>query len=326
MGRVEFSDPGRAPVAQDRTIESTARSAPPVLGRDWRLGYAFTLPLVLVLVALVAYPFFSGIVLSFQNKTIGSEARWVGLDNYRELLFGSQYASVFWNTVKVSLIYTFVSVAIKFVFGLLMALMVNEHFRGRMLVRALLFLPWATPTIIVALTWRWILDGSINGLINLFRVEYLGSETLIQFLSDPNRALWSVIVVVIWQGTPFYTMMLLAGLQAIPDDQYEAASLDGANAWRRFRDITIPGLMPAITITVLLSSIWTANSINFVYAMTRGGPSNATMTFPMLAYEIGIAGGRQLGMAAAVSVLFFPLFIVAIYVLTRRMLSTDSQS
>jgi multiple sugar transport system permease protein len=207
-----------------------------------------------------------------------------------------------------------------------MALMVNEHFRGRMLVRALLFLPWATPTIIVALTWRWIFDGSINGLVNLFRVEYLGAETLIQFLSDPDRALWAVIIVVIWQGTPFYTMMLLAGLQAIPNDQYEAASLDGANAWRRFRDITIPGLMPAITITLLLSSIWTANSINFVYAMTRGGPSNATMTFPMLAYEIGIAGGRQLGMAAAVSVLFFPLFIVAIYILTKRMLSTESHT
>jgi ABC-type sugar transport system permease subunit len=326
MGKAEHFDPGPVPAASEPLAGATRGRAQLALGRDWRLGYAFTLPLVLVLVALVAYPFFSGIILSFQNKTIGSEARWVGLDNYRELLFGSQYSSVFWNTVKVSLIYTFVSVAIKFVFGLLMALMVNERFRGRMLVRAILFLPWATPTIIVALTWRWIFDGSINGLINLFRVEYLGSETLVQFLSDPDRALWSVIVVVVWQGTPFYTMMLLAGLQAIPDDQYEAASLDGANAWRRFRDITIPGLMPAITITVLLSSIWTANSINFVYAMTRGGPSNATMTFPMLAYEIGIAGGRQLGMAAAVSVLFFPLFIVAIYILTKRMLSTESQS
>lgn len=324
MGRVEFSDPGQVPVAEDRDIEARRGSSPPFLGRDWRLGYVFTLPLVLVLAALVAYPFFSGIILSFQNRTIGGEARWVGIDNYRELLFGSQYSSVFWNTVKVSLIYTFVSVAIKFVFGLLMALMVNEQFRGRMFIRALLFLPWATPTIIVALTWRWIFDGSINGLINLFRVEYLGSETLVQFLSDPDRALWAVIVVVVWQGTPFYTMMLLAGLQAIPADQYEAASLDGANAWRRFLDITIPGLMPAITITLLLSSIWTANSINFVYAMTRGGPSNATMTFPMLAYEIGIAGGRQLGMAAAVSVLFFPLFIVAIYILTKRMLSTES--
>jgi multiple sugar transport system permease protein len=295
------------------------------LGRDWKLGYAFILPLVIILISLVAYPFFAGIVLSFQNKTIGSGARWVGLDNYRELLYGDQYSSVFWKSVRVSAIYTGVSVALKLVIGMAMALMVNEQFRGRMLVRALLFLPWATPTIIVALTWRWILDGSINGLINLLRVDYLGATTLVQFLSDPDKALWSVIIAVTWQGTPFYTMMLLAGLQAIPSEQYEAAALDGAGPFQRFRDITLPGLVPAITITVLLSTIWTANSINFIYAMTRGGPANSTMTFPMLAFEIGIAGARQLGMAAAVSVLFFPIFIVAIYLLTKRMLSSESQ-
>jgi ABC-type sugar transport system permease subunit len=104
MGRVEFSDPGRVPIAEGQDVGASRHASPPVLGRDWRLGYIFTLPLVVVLIALVAYPFFSGIVLSFQNKTIGGDARWIGLDNYRELLFGSQYASVFWNTVKVSLI------------------------------------------------------------------------------------------------------------------------------------------------------------------------------------------------------------------------------
>ncbi len=309
------------PLPSNRPRSAATRS----LGRDWKIGYAFILPLVVILIALVAYPFFAGIVLSFQNKTIGSGARWVGLDNYRELLYGDQYSSVFWKSVRVSAIYTGVSVALKLIIGMCMALMVNEQFRGRMLVRALLFLPWATPTIIVALTWRWILDGSINGLINLFRVDYLGATTLVQFLSDPSKALWSVIIAVTWQGTPFYTMMLLAGLQAIPSEQYEAAALDGAGPFQRFRDITLPGLVPAITITVLLSTIWTANSINFIYAMTRGGPANSTMTFPMLAFEIGIAGARQLGMAAAVSVLFFPIFIVAIYLLTKRMLSSESQ-
>jgi multiple sugar transport system permease protein len=283
------------------------------------------LPLIAILVTLVAYPFAFGIWLSFQNKTVGGGARWVGLENYRELIAGEQYSSMFWTSVRVSTIYTAVSVALKLVLGMAMALMVNEQFRGRMLVRALLFLPWATPTIIVALTWRWILDGSVNGLINLFRVDYLGATTLIQFLSDPDRALWSVIIAVTWQGTPFYTMMLLAGLQAIPNEHYEAAALDGAGPVQRFRDITLPGLVPAITITVLLSTIWTANSINFIYAMTRGGPANSTMTFPMLAFEIGIAGARQLGLAAAVSVLFFPVFIIAIYFLTKRMLSSESQ-
>jgi len=321
--RLTMDQPAAAPSPSTQRRPNTFSQA---LGRDWKLGYAFVLPLIVILAALVAYPFVTGIMLSFQNKTIGSEARWVGLDNYRELLVGDQYSSIFWKSVRVSTIYTAVSVALKLMLGMAMALMVNEQFRGRMLVRALLFLPWATPTIIVALTWRWIYDGSINGLVNLFRVDYLGATTLVQFLSDPDKALWSVIIAVTWQGTPFYTMMLLAGLQAIPSEHYEAAALDGAGPIQRFRDITLPGLVPAITITVLLSTIWTANSINFIYAMTRGGPGDATMTFPMLAFEIGIAGARQLGMAAAVSVLFFPVFIVAIYLLTKRMLSSDAHN
>ncbi|HYJ12621.1 MAG TPA: sugar ABC transporter permease [Thermomicrobiales bacterium] len=321
-----MNDPVASSYQSEHVAPPARSNAHRALGRDWKLAYAFVVPLVLILVLLVAYPFVTGIMLSFQNKTIGGDARWVGTSNYQDLLFGEQYSSLFWNSVRVSALYTVVSVVLKLVLGMVMALMVNEQFRGRMLVRALLFLPWATPTIIVALTWRWIFDGSINGLFNLFRVDYLGATTLIQFLSDPDKALWAVIIAVTWQGTPFYTMMLLAGLQAIPAEQYEAAALDGAGPMQRFRDITLPGLVPAITITVLLSTIWTANSINFIYAMTRGGPANATMTFPMLAYEIGIAGARQLGMAAAVSVLFFPLFIVVIYFLTKRMLSTDSQN
>jgi ABC-type sugar transport system permease subunit len=296
------------------------------LGRDWTLAWIFLLPLVLVLAGLVLYPFVSGIWLSFHHKVVGGEADWVGLRNYRDLLVGDQYSSQFWNSVKVSALYTAISVAIKLVLGMAMALLLNEQFRGRMLMRAILFLPWATPTIIVALTWRWIYNGNINGLLNLIRVEWFGATDLIQFLADPDLALWSVIAVVVWQGTPFWTMMFLAGMQAIPQEHYEAASLDGANVFRRFFDITLPGLRPAIVITCLLSTIWTANSINFIYAMTRGGPGDATMTFPMLAFEVGIAGARQLGLAASVSVLFFPFFIVAIYILTKRLLSAEARA
>jgi ABC-type sugar transport system permease subunit len=296
------------------------------LGRDWQLAWIFLLPLVVVLAGLVAYPFVTGIWLSFQHKIVGREAEWVGLGNYRDLLVGDQYASRFWNSVWVSFKYTAISVALKFVIGMAMALLLNEPFRGRMLMRALLFLPWATPTIIVALTWRWIYDGSIRGLLNLIRFEWFGRTDLAQFLANPDLALWSVIAVVVWQGTPFWTMMFLAGMQAIPQEHYEAAALDGANVFRRFLDITLPGLRPAIVVTCLLSTIWTANSINIIYAMTRGGPGDATMTFPMLAFEVGIAGARQLGLAASVSVLFFPFFIVAIYILTKRLLSAEARA
>jgi multiple sugar transport system permease protein len=295
-------------------------------GRDWRLAWIFLVPLAVVLIGLVAYPFFAGIWLSLHHKVVGREADWVGLRNYRELLVGDQYSSRFWTSVWVSFKYTAISVALKFAFGMAMALLLNEQFRGRMLMRAILFLPWATPTIIVALTWRWIYEGNIRGLLNLIRVEWFGATDLVQFLANPDLALWSVIAVVTWQGTPFWTMMFLAGMQAIPQEHYEAAALDGANVFRRFVDITLPGLRPAIVVTCLLSTIWTANSINFIYAMTRGGPGDETMTFPMLAYEVGISGARQLGLAASVSVLFFPFFIVAIYILTKRLLSAEARA
>jgi multiple sugar transport system permease protein len=297
-----------------------------VLGRDWRMAWLFLAPLVIILVALVAYPFFSGIVLSLQHKVIGGPATWVGLQNYRDLLVGDQYGAIFRKTLWVSLIYTGTAVAVKLCLGMASALLLNEQFRGRTLMRGILFLPWTVPTVVVALTWRWVYDGTPSGLLNLIGIEVFRSQTLIQFLADPHLALWSVIAVVVWQGTPFYTMMFLAGLQAIPAEQYEAAAIDGAGVVQRFRYVLLPGLASTVVITVLLSTIWTANSINFVYVLTRGGPVNATMTFPMLAYDIGIAGARQLGAAAAVSVIFFPLFTILIYFLTKRMLAPGAQA
>lgn len=314
--------PSHARVSDDTTTPRLTR----VLGRDWRVAWLFLLPLVAVLLGLIAYPFVGAIILSLQHKVVGGPATWVGLGNYRDLLFGQQYSAVFRRSVWVSAVYTGASVAIKLVLGMALALLLNERFRGRMFMRAILFLPWAMPTLITALTWRWIYDGSPNGFFNIVRINYFGAQTLVQFLADPKLALPSVIAVVIWQGTPFYAMMFLAGMQAIPSEQYEAAMLDGANVFQRFANVTLPNLRPAIIITTLLSTIWTANSLNFVFILTRGGPAGATMTFPMLSYEIGIDGARQLGTAAAVAVLFFPVFIVAIFLLTKRMLSQQERA
>jgi multiple sugar transport system permease protein len=297
-----------------------------ILGRDYTIAWFFLLPLIIVMVVLIAYPFVSAILLSLQHKVVGGEPTWVGLDNYRNLLFSEQYGEIFRKSVWVSAIYVVVSIALKFVLGMAMALLLNETFRGRMLMRALLFLPWAMPSLIVALAWRWIYEGSPSGLLNLILIDYFGSDTVIQWLANPRLALWSTIVAVTWQGTPFWTMMFLAGMQSIPQEMYEAAELDGASVFQRFSYITMPSLRPVIIITTLLSTIWTANSINFIYILTKGGPVNATMTFPMLAFDIGIVGARQLGLAAAVSVMFFPLFIVAIVILTKRMLSTESRA
>jgi multiple sugar transport system permease protein len=312
----------------DQRALARPRSSPlrRALGRDWQIAWLFLTPLLIVLVGLIAYPFVSAIVLSTQRKMVGSPAEWVGLSNYRELLFGAQYGPIFKHSVVVSLIYTFVSIAAKLVLGFLMALLLNEQFRGRAFMRGLLFLPWAMPSLIVALTWRWIYEGTPSGLLNLIRIDVFGAKTLVQWLANPDYALWSTIVGVTWQGTPFWTMMLLAGMQAIPGQLYEAAAIDGANAWQRFWFVTVPNLRSVLIVTTLLSTIWTANSINFIYILTRGGPAGATMTFPMLAFDVGITGAGQMGMGAAISVLFFPLFIVAIYFLTRQMLSSEGRA
>jgi multiple sugar transport system permease protein len=312
--------------SQQAKADARRSTAQRILGRDYRLAWLFLLPLLAVLLGLITYPFFSAIVLSAQRKTVGAPAEWVGLGNYRELLVGAQYSARFHKSVLVSIVYVVAAICAKFSLGMCMALLLNERFPGRAVMRAILFLPWAMPSLIVALAFRWIYEGSPSGLINMILVNQFHSKTLIQFLANPNLALWSVIVAVIWQGAPFWTMMFLAGMQSIPHELYEAAKLDGANVTQRFRFVTMPQLRPVIVITSLLSTIWTANSINFIYVLTRGGPADATMTFPMLAFDIGIVGARQLGMAAAVSVIFFPAFIVAIFFLTKRMLASEARA
>lgn len=297
------------------------------LGRDWSIAWPFMLPLLAVLIGLIAYPFVSAVWLSLNRKMVGTDPVFIGAGNFYELLFGQQYGARFRNTVRVSFMFVAVSIGLKFVLGMCMALLLNERFRGRSIMRGILFIPWAMPSLIVALSWKWIYEGSPSGLINKILINYFGSDQIIQFLANPKLALWSVIIAAIWQGTPFWTIMFLAGMQAIPTELYEAAKIDGANAFQRYLFITMPQLRGVIIVTSLLSTIWTANSINFIYILTGGGPADATMTFPMLAFTIGpTSSAGQLGLAAAVSVMFFPVFIIAIFILTRRMLASDARA
>jgi multiple sugar transport system permease protein len=293
------------------------------LGRDWASAWAFLAPCLLVLIGLIGYPFVSAILLSFQAKLVGSPGAWVGLQNYYELLFGRDLSAAFLQSVRVSLLYTLAAQLLKLVLGMSMALLLHEQFPGRMLMRALFFLPWAVPSLIAGLTWKWMYDGTAVGLLNMLQLRLGLSGELIQWLGNYNLALWSVVVAVVWAGTPFWAMMFLAGLQGISAELYEAAEIDGADVFRRFRHITLPGLMPIIVITTMLSTIWTANSINFVYVLTGGGPANATMIFPLLAYQVGVAGAQRLGMGATISLFFFPVFLAMIYVLTKRMLAEE---
>jgi multiple sugar transport system permease protein len=291
------------------------------LGRDWLSAWVFLLPCVVVMVGLIAYPFVSAILLSFQSKLVGSPGVWVGLKNYEDLLVGRDLSAQFLQSVRVSFVFTLAAQVVKFVLGLSMALLLHEHFPARTFVRALFFLRWAIPGLIAGLTWKWIYDGSAVGLLNMIVLQLGLSKDLIQWLGNYDLALWAVVVAVVWASTPFWAMMFLAGLQAIPGELYEAAEIDGADVFGRFRHVTLPGLTNVIIITAMLSTIWTATSINFIYVLTNGGPAGATMTFPLLAYQIGVAGAQRLGTGATISLFFFPLFLIMIYFLTKRMLA-----
>ena len=303
--------------------ESLGLSLRRTMGRDWATAWLFVLPCVIVMLGLIAYPFVSAILLSFQAKLVGTPGVWVGLKNYEDLLVGRDLSAQFLQSVRVSILFTAAAIAMKFVLGFSMALLLNEKFPGRTYIRALFFLPWAIPGLIAGLTWKWMYDGSAVGLLNMLVLRLGLTSDLVQWLGNYDLALWAVTVAVVWASTPFWAMMILAGLQAIPGELYEAAQIDGAGIFGRFWSVTLPSLANVLIITTMLSTIWTATSINFIYVLTNGGPAGATMTFPMLAYQIGVAGAQRLGTGATISLFFFPVFLVMIYFLTRRMLASE---
>jgi multiple sugar transport system permease protein len=290
------------------TVAVCARKLQGVMGRDWALGYLLLLPAIAVLVGLIAYPFLYSIYLSLQNKPIGEPGTFVGFKNFLTLW----RSSVFYLVIRNTLIVMIVGVGLKFLAGLMLALILNERIKFRELWRALLFVPWTIPIVVSGFSWRWILDD-MNGVLNML-LNQLG---IIDFYVN-----WMIVAAVVWEGTPFYTMNFLAGLAAIPGELYEAARIDGASSVQCFFHITLPGLSNVIIITTLLSAIWTATELQWVFVLTKGGPGHASETFPMMAYSQAI-GAKALGMGAAVALSFFPLFLVIIFFLTRRMLRSQ---
>lgn len=279
------------------------------------IGTLFVLPALLILVFVVVYPFLSAIWMSFQDKMVGAPARFIGFGNYIEL-FGDRY---FIKTIKNTLVYTLFAVGIKFLLGLAMAMVLTQPRRLDFIFRTILFIPWAVPTIVAALSFRWIYDD-FSGLLNNFLIAAFGMQDVISWLGDPNYAMASVIAVVVWSGTPFYTMSFLAGLKAIPKEMYEAARIDGANVWQEFWHITIPQMRKVFTVVVMLSTIWTSTNLVIVQLLTNGGPANTTQILPNLAYKYALLASR-LGIGSAVNMVFFPILAVLIYILSRRMLT-----
>jgi multiple sugar transport system permease protein len=275
-------------------------------------AYALVLPAIVVIVGLVAYPFFFAIYVSFTDRLVGTQGQWVGFDNFGYLFRSTAFQSSAWNTVVIVVVAGF----LKLLIGLGLALLVSQRLRGRGLIRSILMLPWAMPAFVAFLTWR-VMYQPIGGGINLV-LEQTGLYTeIIDWLGQRSTAMPAVIVAAVWRGFPFWFVSILAALQTIPDEFYEAAKVDGASPWQRFWAVTEPGIRPVVIVTILLSSIWTANSFEHVWLLTQGGPSDSTMVFPVLAY-FGMQTQR-LGEAAAVSVAMLPVLAILVFTATALM-------
>lgn len=279
-------------------------------------AYALVAPVVLLILGLVAYPFFFAIWVSFTDMVIGSAGAFVGFKNF-EYLAGT---ATFWSAIRNTIVIVLVSDVLKLVIGLGLALLVHQSLPGRGIFRSFLMLPWAMPAFVAFLTWR-VLYQPIGGGINLILNQtglYTGT---IDWLGTRGTAMTSVIIASVWRGFPFWFISLLAALQSVPKELYEAAIVDGANTWQRFWNVTIPSILPVIIVTTLLSSIWTANGFEHVWLLTAGGPSDATMVFPVLAY-FGMQTQR-IGEAAAVSVYMLPVLAILVLFATSLMMRRE---
>jgi multiple sugar transport system permease protein len=279
------------------------------------LGYLLVAPVVICLLVLVFYPFFFAIWISFTDRVIGQPGEFIGFANYRYLFNWVSFRSTVRNTIVLV-----VSVqTLKLVFGLGIALLLNQAIRARQFWRGLILIPWAMPGFVAFITWK-LLYAPQGGAFNLILLNSGLVDTHVQFLSTKALAMPSVVIASFWRGFPFWVIAFLAALQNVSQALYEAAAIDGATAWQRFRHITMPSIRHVVLVVVLLSTIWTTNSFEAVWLMTQGGPSNATMTFPVLAY-FGLQNLR-IGEAAAVSVSMLPIFaLLALFV--AKMLQED---
>jgi multiple sugar transport system permease protein len=273
--------------------------------RNW-LGFWFMLPAAAFLLLFLAYPLGLGLWLSLTDSRIGRGGVYVGLENYQWLWDDS----VFWLSVFNTLLYTVVASAIKFAVGLYLALLLNRHMPFKAMIRAAVLIPFIVPTVLSAIAFWWIYDAQFSIVSWSLKRMHLIHEN-INFLGDGNWARASVIFANIWRGVPFVAITLLAGLQTVSPSLYEAATLDGATPWQRFRYITYPLLTPIIAVVMTFSVLFTFTDFQLIWALTRGGPVNATHLMATLSYQRAILSGR-LGEGSAIATAMIPFLIAAI--------------
>lgn len=272
-------------------------------------------PALILIGLVILIPLVLGVSYSFQSIVLlrPGEATWAGVSNYAALWSDRK----FWISLENTLVWTFGSLFFQFFLGLGLALLLNTSFPLKRLFQALVFLPWAVPAFLSALTWAWLFNPLIGPLPHWMAAVGILSEPY-NILGDPDLAIWGPIIANIWFGVPFFGITLLAALQSIPSELYEAAEMDGASGWQCFTKITLPFLAPMIAITVMLRTIWIANFADMIFIMTGGGPANSTQ---ILSTYIFTTAFKRLdfGYASAIAVaLLFLLFLYAVIVMALR--------
>jgi multiple sugar transport system permease protein len=296
-------DGSRTPhLVDDRTLRQRLSG-----NRNW-LGFWFMLPAMAFLVLFLVYPLGLGIWLSFTDTKIGRPGKFIGLENYWWVLGDSKFLTATFNT----LFYTFVASVIKFVVGLYLALLLNQHLPFKALIRAIVLIPFIVPTVLSAIAFWWIFDPQFS-IISWTLKKWGFITTNIDFLGDTWNARWSVIFANVWRGVPFIAITLLAGLQTVPPSLYEAATLDGATPWQMFRHITYPLLTPIIAVVMTFSVLFTFTDFQLIKVLTNGGPAGATELMATMSYNTAILGGR-IGEGAAISSAMIPFLLAAIMV------------
>ncbi|WP_430398602.1 carbohydrate ABC transporter permease [Ferrovibrio sp.] len=269
------------------------------------LSIVFMAPAAGLLLLFLTYPLGLGIWLGFTDTKIGRVGHFIGFENYISLLGDSIFMLSVFNTV----LYTVVATVIKFGLGLWLALLLNKHMPFKSIIRAVVLLPYIVPTVLSAIAFWWIYDSQFS-IISWALTKMGLINSYIEFLGEPNHARASVIAANIWRGIPFVAICLLAGLQTISPSLYEAAALDGATSWQRFRFVTVPNLLPVLSIVLTFSILFTFTDFQLIYAITRGGPANATHLMATLAFQRGINGGA-LGEGAAIAVAMIPFLVLS---------------
>ena len=280
---------------------------------DRQVGLLFMLPFLVTAAAFMVWPVAEAVRLAFYsyNPLRPDDLRWVGLENFERILDDP----LFWESFRQALVWTGWSILLQTVLGVGLALLLHLPLPGIAVFRGLLLFPYIVPTVVIALNWRWIFNSEI-GIVNhaLLSLGIIGEN--IAWLSTPGMAMLSAILLNVWKYTPFVVICVLARLQTIPTELYDAAKVDGAGPLRRFLDITLPMLKEVLVVVIVFRTIWTFNKFEEIYLLTRGGPGTSTFNLAVYAFEEGMANLR-LGVAAATGVIMIAMLLVGTVIYVR---------